>query len=263
MANFLFTSESVTEGHPDKLCDQISDAILDAIIKDDPASRVACETLVKTGFVIIAGEITTNTYVHMPEIVRQAIDDVGYTSSSMGFDFGTCAVLAAIEQQSQDIALGVDGAGVYSKEQGAGDQGMMFGFACDQTPELMPMPIMLAHRLTRRLAEARKSKELDYLRPDGKAQVTIRYENDAPVAVDTVVLSTQHTEEISHDALTEGVMEGVYLKLRFDPEGVRAIFLVRDASGRRAAKAYGPDILARLEQKGVRTTRVEIEEQQD
>ncbi len=209
MANFIFTSESVTEGHPDKICDQISDAILDAIITADPDCRVACETLVKTGFVIIAGEITTKTYVDMPTIVRRTVEDIGYRSSEMGFDFGTCAVLAAIEQQSGDIALGVDGHGVYSKEQGAGDQGMMFGFACDQTPELMPMPIMLAHRLVQRLTELRKSGKLPFIWPDGKSQVSVRYEDDKPVAVDAVVISTQHTPDVTHAQLKEAVMEEV------------------------------------------------------
>jgi S-adenosylmethionine synthetase len=210
MADFLFTSESVTEGHPDKICDQVSDAVLDAIIADDKAARVACETVVKTGFVLIAGEITTCTYVDMPTLVRATVKEIGYTDSSMGFDYGTCAVMTAIEHQSQDIAQGVDGKGVYTKkDQGAGDQGMMFGFACDQTPELMPLPIMLAHRLTRRLTEVRKAHKVDFFRPDGKSQVTVRYVNDAPVAVDAVVVSTQHSADVRYHTLREAVMEEV------------------------------------------------------
>ncbi|MCB9554703.1 MAG: methionine adenosyltransferase [Deltaproteobacteria bacterium] len=214
MADFLFTSESVTEGHPDKLCDAVSDAILDAIIAKDPTCRVACETAVKTGFVLLAGEITTDTYVEIPEIVRKTVEDIGYLSSSMGFDFGTCAVLTAIERQSPDIAQGVDGHGVYTKDdQGAGDQGMMFGFACDQTDQLMPMPIMLAHQLAKTLADARKKGGVNFLRPDGKSQVSVRYENDKPVAVDTVVVSTQHSEDVSYDQLKEAVMESVVKKV--------------------------------------------------
>jgi S-adenosylmethionine synthetase len=210
MADFLFTSESVTEGHPDKICDQVSDAVLDAMIKDDPGSRVACETVVKTGFVLIAGEITTATYVDMPTLVRQVVKDIGYTDSAMGFDYATCAVMTAIEHQSPDIAQGVEGRGVYTKkDQGAGDQGMMFGFACDQTPQLMPMPIMLAHQLTQRLAEVRKSHKADILRPDGKSQVTVRYANDAPVAVDAVVVSTQHAPDARYHQVREIVMEEV------------------------------------------------------
>ncbi|MCS6912085.1 MAG: methionine adenosyltransferase [Myxococcales bacterium] len=210
MSNFLFTSESVTEGHPDKICDQISDAILDAILADDKAGRVACETLVKTGFVLVAGEITTTTYVDIPRIVRQTVRDIGYDHSDKGFDYQTCAVLTAIEQQSPDIARGVDGRGVYSPdEQGAGDQGMMFGFACDDTPELMPMPIALAHRLTRRLSQVRKTGRLPFLRPDGKSQVSVRYEGHRPVAVDTVVLSSQHAPEVSHEQLREALVEEV------------------------------------------------------
>ncbi|MFH1132373.1 MAG: methionine adenosyltransferase [Pseudomonadota bacterium] len=215
MANFLFTSESVTEGHPDKLCDQISDAILDEIIASDPGCRVACETVVKTGFVLIAGEITTNTYADMPAIVRKTVKKIGYSDSSMGFDWGTCAVLTAIEQQSADIALGVDGHGVYTKneDQGAGDQGLMFGYACDQTPELMPLPIMLAHKMARRLTTIRKEKVVDFLRPDGKSQVSVRYENDKAVAVDAVVVSTQHSADVAYSVLKEAVMEEVIKKV--------------------------------------------------
>jgi S-adenosylmethionine synthetase len=186
----LFTSESVTEGHPDKIADQISDAVLDAILADDPAARVACETLVTTGLAVIAGEITTDTYVHIPDIVRRTIARIGYTDASFGFDSHTCAVLSTIDRQSPDIAIGVDSGG-------AGDQGMMFGYASDETPELMPLPIQLAHAITRTLAERRRSGELPWLRPDGKAQVTVLYEDSVPVAVDTVVVSTQHADSVS------------------------------------------------------------------
>src|SRR5436190_8870148 len=213
MADFLFTSESVTEGHPDKLCDQVSDAILDAIIGQDRTCRVACETLTKTGFVIVAGEITTSAYVDMPKIVRETVKEIGYDGSVMGFDWKTCAVLTAIEQQSPDIAQGVDGKGVYTKDdQGAGDQGMMFGYACDDTKELMPAPIALAHRLTRRLAQVRKKGILDFVRPDGKSQVSVRYENDRPISIDTVVISTQHAEDVKHKTLREAIIEEVVKK---------------------------------------------------
>ncbi|MBI4511875.1 MAG: methionine adenosyltransferase [Deltaproteobacteria bacterium] len=209
MADFLFTSESVTEGHPDKICDQVSDAILDAIIVQDPNCRVACETVTKTGFVLVAGEITTSCYVDMPKIVRDTVKEIGYDDSSMGFDYKTCGVLTAIEQQSPDIARGVDRGS--PEEQGAGDQGMMFGYACDETKELMPRPIQLAHKLTRRLAQVRKQEidGIDFLRPDGKSQVTVRYENDRPVAVDAVVLSTQHSDSVKKKTLEEAIRKHV------------------------------------------------------
>jgi S-adenosylmethionine synthetase len=200
--SYLFTSESVTEGHPDKIADQISDAILDAILSEDPDARVACETLVTTGLAAIAGEITTHTYVHFPDIVRRTIDEIGYNDASFGFDSKTCAVLSTIDRQSPDIAMGVDTGG-------AGDQGMMFGYATDETPELMPMPIELAHRLTMRLAALRHSGALPWLRPDGKAQVTVEYRENRPVRVDTVVVSTQHSESVSGDELLEAIVEQV------------------------------------------------------
>ncbi|MBK9752424.1 MAG: methionine adenosyltransferase [Nannocystis sp.] len=211
MASRLFTSESVTEGHPDKLCDKISDAVLDAILAQDKRARVACETLVKTGYVNVAGEITTTTYVDIPRIVRKTVRDVGYISSDMGFDADSCGVLVAIEGQSPDIAQGVDEGA--NKEQGAGDQGMMFGFACVETDELMPLPISLAHKLTRRLAEARKADPRSFLRPDGKSQVTIEYEGGRPRRVDTIVISTQHAEHVDHSTLSEYVREEIIKKV--------------------------------------------------
>src|SRR6056297_698926 len=199
----LFTSESVTEGHPDKVADAISDSILDAIISQDKKCRVACETLVTTGLAFIAGEITTSCYVDFPQVVRETIRDIGYSSSRMGFDWQTCGVITSIDQQSPDIAQGVNpGEGLY-KEQGAGDQGLMFGFACDETPELMPTPIMYAHKLTKRLAEVRKNGSIDFLRPDGKSQVTVEYDGCEPKRVDTVVVSTQHTGDVSYDDVKE------------------------------------------------------------
>jgi S-adenosylmethionine synthetase len=211
MSRSLFTSESVTEGHPDKVCDKISDAILDALIADDPRCRVACETLVKTGYVNVAGEVTTNTYVDIPTVVRKTLREIGYTSSEMGFDADSCGVLVALEAQSPDIAQGVDGKGVYTEEQGAGDQGMMFGYACRETEELMPMPIALAHKLTHRLAEVRRrDAEKSFLRPDGKAQVTVEYDDAGnPKRVDTIVVSTQHSPEASHDQIKEFVIDSV------------------------------------------------------
>ena len=210
MSDFLFTSESVTEGHPDKVADQISDGILDAIIAQDKKARVACETLVTTGLALIAGEITTSCWVPMPDIVRETIKEIGYNDSSMGFDWETCAVLTSIDRQSSDIALGVDERGDH--EQGAGDQGLMIGYACDETPEMMPMPILFAHRLTERLAEVRKRKILDFLRPDGKSQVTIQYINGKAIRVDAVVLAAQHTPEVQTSTLREGLIEEVIKK---------------------------------------------------
>ena len=211
MTDFLFTSESVTEGHPDKVADQISDAILDAIIAEDHKCRVACETLVTTGLAMIAGEITTSTYVHMPDIVRQTIKEIGYNDSAMGFDWETCSVVTSIDRQSPDIAIGVDEKPDH--EQGAGDQGLMFGYACNETVEMMPMPILFAHRLTARLAEARKRKILDFLRPDGKSQVTIQYINGKAIRVDAVVLAAQHTPEVKYSTLQEGLIEEVIKKV--------------------------------------------------
>jgi S-adenosylmethionine synthetase len=213
MEKYLFTSESVAEGHPDKVADAISDSILDAIIAQDKNCRVACETLVTTGLAFIAGEITTDCYVDMPQIVRDTIRDIGYCSSQMGFDCQTCSVLTSIGRQSPDIAQGVNaGEGLY-KEQGAGDQGLMFGFATDETRELMPMPILFAHKLCKQLATVRKNGILDFLRPDGKSQVTIEYENGTPKRVDTVVLSAQHEPDVSYDDLQEGIIEEVIKKV--------------------------------------------------
>jgi S-adenosylmethionine synthetase len=209
LSRALFTSESVSGGHPDKLADQVSDAILDAFLAGDPHSRVACETLVKTGFVVVAGEVTSSTYVDIATVVRRTVLDVGYDSSDLGFDGGSCGVLVAIEGQSPDIAQGVnEGEGLF-KEQGAGDQGMMFGFACDETEQLMPLPITLAHGLMRRQHEARESGEIDWLRPDAKSQVTVEYRGGEPARIDTVVLSTQHDPGVTHEELRKRIVEEV------------------------------------------------------
>ncbi len=205
----LFTSESVSMGHPDKIADQISDSILDAILAQDPMSRVACETLVTTGMAMVAGEITTTAVIDVPSIVRQTIKDIGYCDSSMGFDYNTCAVLTSLDKQSPDISQGVsEGVGLHS-EHGAGDQGMMFGFACKETEEFMPFPICMSHRLVKRLAEQRQIGDLTYLRPDGKSQVTVEYEDSRPVRVDAVVISSQHAPDISHDKIKEDILEKV------------------------------------------------------
>ncbi len=209
----MFTSESVTEGHPDKVADAISDAILDEIIAQDKQCRVACETLVTTGLAFIAGEITTNCYVDMPSVVRKTIKEIGYSSSDMGFDWQTCSVITSIDQQSLDIAQGVNLNEGIDQEQGAGDQGLMFGYACRETEEIMPMPIVFAHKLTKRLAEARKTKVLDFLRPDGKSQVTIEYNGKKPVRVDTIVISSQHTPEVKYETLKEAIIEEVVKKV--------------------------------------------------
>jgi S-adenosylmethionine synthetase len=202
MRNFLFTSESVTEGHPDKIADQISDAVLDEVMRQDPMGRVACETLVTTGLVVVAGEITTSAIVDYDDLIRKTVEQVGYDDALFGFDSTTCAVMCTIKRQSPDIAMGVDTGG-------AGDQGLMFGYACDETEELMPMPIQLAHRLTQRLSEVRKSKKVDFLRPDGKSQVTVEYRNGKPVRVDTVVISTQHSDTVPNEDLRHAIMEYV------------------------------------------------------
>jgi len=210
---FLFTSESVTEGHPDKVADAISDSILDAILEEDKKCRVACETLVTTGLAFIAGEITTDCYVDMPSIIRDTLKGIGYNSSQMGFDWKTCSVITSIDQQSQDISQGVTAGQGLFEEQGAGDQGLMFGYATDETPELMPMPIMYAHKLCRRLSTVRKNGSLDFLRPDGKSQVTVEYENGCPKRVDTVVIAAQHTLNVSYDDLREAIIKDVINKV--------------------------------------------------
>ena len=216
MREYLFTSESVTEGHPDKICDQISDSVLDAILEKDPMARVACETAVTTGLALVMGEISTSCYVDIPKIVRRVITDVGYDSASFGFDGNTCAVLTAIDEQSPDIAMGVNvslesktGAQSGEDEKGAGDQGMMFGYACDDTPELMPMTIAYAHKLARRLTEVRKNGTLPYLRPDGKTQVTVRYVDDKPVEITTVIVSSQHSADVDQETLHRDIIREV------------------------------------------------------
>jgi S-adenosylmethionine synthetase len=224
-SDFLFTSESVTEGHPDKVADQISDAILDAIIGQDKFARVACETLVTTGLAMIAGEITTNARVDFPDIVRETIKEIGYCDSSMGFDWATCAVLTSLDRQSPDIALGVEGRGL-TPEQGAGDQGLMFGYASTSTENLMPMPIWYAHRLAERLAKVRKDGQLPFLRPDGKTQVTVRYENGQPQSVHTVVIAAQHNPDVKYEDLKEAIVEEVIKKTIPAPLLVDTQFLV-------------------------------------
>ena len=209
MSNYLFTSESVSEGHPDKVADQISDAILDGILTQDKHARVACETMVTTGMVMVAGEITTTAWVDMPQIIRDTIKEIGYNSSEMGFDSQSCAVLTSIDKQSADIAQGVNEGSGFDLDQGAGDQGLMFGYACNETKVLMPMPITYAHRLTQRQAEVRKSGRLPWLRPDAKSQVTIEYQNKKPLRVEAIVLSTQHSPDVTYDDLKEGVMEEI------------------------------------------------------
>jgi S-adenosylmethionine synthetase len=212
-ADFLFTSESVTEGHPDKVADQISDAVLDAMLADDPESRVACETLVTTGLAIVAGEITTKTWVDIPELVRSTIRNIGYTDSRMGFDWETCGVMVSVDKQSADISQGVTAQTSLFGEQGAGDQGMVFGFACDETSQFMPLPITLAHNLAQRLAQARKDLVLDFLRPDGKTQVTVQYENNCPKRVDTVLIAAQHAPEVGQEVLKDAIIAEVIKKV--------------------------------------------------
>lgn len=209
MSNFLFTSESVSEGHPDKVADQISDGVLDAILTQDPRARVACETLCSTGLVVISGEITTTAHVNYIDIARDMVRQIGYNSSEIGFDYQTCAVMTCLNRQSPDIAQGVNEGSGLDLDQGAGDQGLMFGYACDETPQLMPLPIFLAHRLMQRQAEIRKSGRLPFLRPDAKSQVSVRYVNDRPEAIETIVVSTQHSPDVSHAQLSEAVIEEI------------------------------------------------------
>ncbi len=213
MKDYVFTSESVAEGHPDKVADRISDSILDAILTEDKAARVACETLVTTGLALVAGEITTSAWVDIPDIVRSTIRDIGYNDSSMGFDWETCAVLTSIDKQSPDIAMGVNAGEGLFEEMGAGDQGLMVGFACTETPVYMPMPIYYAHRITRKLGEVRKNGVLDFLRPDGKSQVTVEYRDGKPYRIDTVVVAAQHTPNVTYNSLREGIIEEVIKKV--------------------------------------------------
>ena len=217
----LFTSESVTEGHPDKVADQISDGVLDALLAQDRESRVACETMVTTGVAIVAGEITTEAYVEIPDIVRGTLKKIGYDNAAYGIDHETCAVVVSIDRQSPDIAMGVNSGEGLHKEQGAGDQGLMFGYATDESPDLMPLPISLSHRICHGLAEARKNGKIDFLRPDGKSQVTVEYEGDRPVRIDTVVVSTQHHDDVTHDRIQEAVIEQV-IKPVLPPELIDA-----------------------------------------
>ncbi|MFO7982916.1 MAG: methionine adenosyltransferase [Desulfuromonadales bacterium] len=209
MTDFLFTSESVSEGHPDKIADQVSDSILDALIAEDPYSRVACETLVNTGLILVAGEITSEARIDYPDVVRQTVKDIGYCHSDMGFDYETCSVLTSLDRQSADISQGVSREKGLTKDQGAGDQGLMFGYACNDTPELMPMPIIYAHKLTSRLASVRKSGLLPFLRPDGKSQVSVQYINNKPIRVEAVVVSAQHTPDASYETIKESIIEEV------------------------------------------------------
>jgi len=217
--NFVFTSESVSEGHPDKVADRISDSILDAILEQDPTARVACETMVNTGMIVLSGEITTSAVIDYQQIARKAVKDIGYNSSDMGFDYNSCAVLVAMDKQSVDIAQGVNEGEGIDLNQGAGDQGLMFGYASNETAELMPMPVLLAHKVVAKQAEVRKSGALNYLRPDAKSQISIRYENHKPVAIEAVVLSTQHADSISHEQLVQDVMEYV-IKPVLEPTGL-------------------------------------------
>ena len=217
--NFVFTSESVSEGHPDKVADRISDSILDAILEQDPQARVACETMINTGMIVLSGEITTSATIDYQQVAREAVKDIGYNSSDMGFDYSSCAVLVAMDKQSVDIAAGVNEGEGIDLNQGAGDQGLMFGYASNETDELMPMPVLLSHKIVAKQAEVRKSGKLSYLRPDAKSQVSVRYENDIPVAIDAVVLSTQHAADVEHQDLVRDVMEHV-IKPVLEPTGL-------------------------------------------